>query len=101
MAKNPSQQIAIWARKYAAKLAGQFGVTAETLAAELQLEVLQLFTDISFKDSSEKIELTEFEHVLLKHKNKDAFVTTCVQRLNISVEKAEALYNRARKKFHD
>lgn len=80
----------------------KYHITDESLNSFLQTELLKTIIDYTqcyLTAPKENQELTEYEMLLVKHKNKQAFFTAYCQRTEQDSSIAEKLYNKVRQKL--
>lgn len=82
-------------------LSQKYGITDNSLSTTLQLEIFKIVTDYSqfMFNAKENIELTEYEMLLIKHKNRQAFLSAFCQRTGQDVKVGEKFYDKIRQKL--
>jgi hypothetical protein len=100
--KKPSVFISNAAEALATNLKQKYDISNEDLNSFLQAELFKIvidYTQYYLTAPKENQQLTEYEMLLVKHKNKQAFLTAYCQRTEQDSSVAEKLYNKVRQKL--
>ena len=99
--KKPSAFITSAALTLSETLKQRYSLDDENLPNFLQLELYKIMVDYTqyFMAPKENQELTEYELLLIKHKNKQAFLSAYSQRTEQDAQFGEKVYNKMRQKL--
>ena len=100
--KKPSVFISNAVETLSANLKQKYNIADENLSFFLQSELFKIIIDYTqyyFTSPKDNQELTEYEMLLIKHKNKQAFLTAYSQRTEQDGSFAEKVYNKVRQKL--
>lgn len=101
--KKPSVFISNAAESLSANIKQKYNISDESLDFFLQSELFKIIIDYTqcyLAAPKDNQELTEFELLLIKHKNKQAFLTSYSQRTGQDASMAEKVYNKLRQKLN-
>lgn len=100
--RKPSTFICNAAEALSCALAQKYSIEDAKLNEFLQLELFKIITDYSqyFFNTKENLELTEFELLLVKHKNKQAFLSAFCERTGQDTKIGEKMYDKVRQKLN-
>jgi len=100
--KKPSIFISNAAETLSTNLKQKYHISDESLDHFLQTELFKIIIDYTqcyLAAPKDNQELTEFELLLIKHKNKQAFLSAFSQRTGHDASVAEKVYNKLRQKL--
>jgi hypothetical protein len=99
--KKPSAFVSAAAETLSSTLRQRYQIDDVDLTSFMQLELYKIIVDYTqfFMAPKDNEELTEYELLLIKHKNKQAFLSTYSERTGQDIRFGEKVYNKIRQKL--
>jgi len=99
--KKPSAFVSAAAEALSTSLQQRYQIDDAALSSFVQLELYKIIVDYTqfFMSPKDNEDLTEYELLLIKHKSKQAFLSTYSERTGQDIRFGEKVYNKIRQKL--